>query len=235
MSNIERHKVAKITDQEMLQSVQEGFKTAFGATDSILDAKNSMRGSGKLSAKFVYEVSKAIHTCLQRGSRRRCLRVIKVDGVGEKKPGEWLVDACITEEHCESENLCFIDQIVFAMESETDSGKRAFNRDFAKLVHLNAEYKLYLDGLHHTTYQWMKKHIRSRCEYVEAILNRIRPEGDFYLGFWPSPEKPRNSPNPIDSIWRGLQCGEWPHLNEIRLWRFDKCAGKLIEVRPEGC
>lgn len=71
----------------------------------------------------------------------------------------------------------------------------------------------------------------SRCEYAEGILNRIRSRGEFYLGFWPSPAKPRGDGG-VDSIWRGLRRGEWPHLNGIRLRRSDERAGRLVEVRP---
>ena len=117
------------------------------------------------------------------------------------------------------------------MESESNTGIRAFNDDFAKLVHLNGKYKLYLNGLNHKTHEGMRNYISSRCEYLEEFLNRTHPQGEFYLGFWPSPAKPKTTDSSIDSIWRRLQCGEWCHLNEIRLWKFDKCAGKLIEVR----
>ena len=226
--------MAEITNQELLRSIQDGFGKAFRATDSILGGRYSMTGPSRLSAKFACEVGSAIHRCLQRRSPGLCLRVIGVDERGEKQSGEWLVDACITEEHCDTESLRFIDRIVFAMESESDTGKRAFNDDFAKLVHLNAEHKLYLNGLDQTTRPGMERYVESRCEYAEAVLQRTRPSGEFHLGFWPSPGKPKARGSSLDSIWRGLQCGEWPHLDGIRLWHFDKRAGKLIQVRPGG-
>lgn len=221
-----------ISDRELLESIQEGFDRAYRATGTVLDVKSGIGGSGRLSAKFVYEVASAVHRCLMPRSPGLCLRVIEVGELGERKSGEWLVDACITEEHRESESLSFIDRVVFAMESESDTGKRAFHDDFAKLVHLNAEYKLYLNGLSQTTCRGMRKYMNSRCEYVESVLNRIRPTGEFFLRFWPSPGKPRTSRSTVDSIWRGLQRGEWSHLNGVRLRRFDQGAGKLIEVRP---
>ena len=214
----------------MLRSIQEGFDKALGATERILGARSGAGGPGRLSSKFVYEVASAIHRRALRRSAGLRLRVIEVDDRGERKPGEWLVDACVTEERCE-EGLRFIDRIVFAMESESDTGRRAFHDDFAKLAHLNAERKLYLNGLSQTTCRGMRKYIRSRREYAEAILNRITPPGEFYLGFWPSPAKPRSGRGELDSIWRGLRRGKWPHLNRIRLWRFDERAGRLVEVR----
>lgn len=110
-----------ITDQELLRSIQDGFDVALRATDSFLRAKGSMAGPGRLSAKFVYEVSTAIYRCLQRRSPGLRLRVIGEDSKGNRKSGEWLVDACVTEEHVDSENLRFIDRVVFALESESDT------------------------------------------------------------------------------------------------------------------
>lgn len=219
-----------ITDRELLRSIEEGFDKALDATESILGVKNRMTGPGRLSAKFVWEVGSAVHRRLLRRSPALRLRAIEVDEFGEKKPGEWLVDACVTEDHGESANQRFIDRIVFAMESESHPGQTAFNVDFAKLLHLNARCRLYLNGLKQTTPEGMWDYMRRRRGYVEAILNRTRPCGEVYVGFWPSPAKPRNSDDPVDSIWRRLQGGQWPHLNGIRLWRFDKDAGKLIEV-----
>lgn len=222
--------MAQITEQELLQSIQAGFNRALDTTRTILDAKTSMRGSGRLSSKFVYEVSRAIHTCLLQRSPGLRLRVIKVDERGIREPGEWLVDACIVKEHGESKDVRFIDRIVFAMESESHTGTRAFNEDFAKLVHLDAEHKLYLNGLSQTTPQGTSNYMQRRREYVEAILKRIRPSGEFYLGFWPSPGKPKTRGDTVDSIWSELQSRKWCHLRKIRLWHFDKYAGKLSQV-----
>ena len=223
-----------ITDQELLRGIQDGFETAFRVTDSFLDGKDSAAGPGRLSSKFVYEVGRAVHACIARRSRGCRLRVIKVEDGGKREPGEWLVDACVTMERAISGNCPFIERIVFAMESESNTGKRAFNDDFAKLVHLEAKHKLYMNGLNHRTAGGMETYMEGRREYAEAVLDRFPPSGEFYLGFWPSPEKPRNSARRVDSIWRRLQSGEWPHLNGIRLWRFDRRAGRLVEVRPEA-
>lgn len=122
--------MAEITDRELLRSIEEGFDKALGATDRILGAGYGVAGPGRLSSKFVYEVAGAIHRRALRRSAGLRLRVIEVDEDGQRKPGEWLVDACVTEERCE-EGLRFIDRIVFAMESESDTGKRAFNDDFS--------------------------------------------------------------------------------------------------------
>lgn len=230
--------MVEITAQELLESIEDGFEKALGATDSILRDKTSMAGSGRLSAKFVYEVSTAIHQCLTQRSPRLRLKVIKVDDEGKKEPGEWLVDACITEEHCERMGDArvphrFIDRIVLAMESESSTGRQAFNDDFAKLIHLEGKYKLYLNGLDQKTCRGMSKYIKGRCEYVESILKRVQPSGEIYLGFWPSPRKPRSSSFSVDSIWRELQCSEWRHLNMIHLWRFDRCTEKLVKVQSQ--
>ena len=102
------------------------------------------------SARFVYEVAKQIHTSHFKG---HCLRTIEVADSAKRIGGEWLVDACITKQkgfpnpHNREKPISFIHRIVFAMESESHTGTREFNTDFAKLLHLNANVKLYLNGI----------------------------------------------------------------------------------------
>ena len=142
---------------------------------------------------FVYEVMKLVH---DKYFAEYCLKVITVDNSGERFPGEWLVDACITEKYDG-----FIDRIIFAMESESNTSKAAFNDDFAKLLHLNADFKLYLNGLNHKSEDGMNKYIESRVAYAKSILCRVSHTGKFFFGFWPSPGKLGDH----QSAWKNCQ------------------------------
>ena len=154
----------------------------------------------------MYEVASAINE--QYFSNCCVLNVIKVDDCGKRSLGEWLVDACITRN-----TNGFIDEILFAMESESNQAGAAFKEDFAKLIHLNARYKLYLSGLAHITEPGMKKHIRARLSECKSILGRICQNGKLFVGFWPSPAKREDQL----SAWQNLP----GYLDEIRMWEFD--------------
>ena len=169
------------------------------------------------SARFVYEVAKKVHETHFLGY---CLRTIgeKRDS-GPRTSGEWLVDACIRKNVClsnphHSGTTRFIDSIVFAMESESQTGTPEFNTDFAKLLHLNATVKLYLNGINQSK-EHVCKYMKLRRKYVEAILRTTPHDAQFFFGFWPSPAK---------GLWKSIP----DHLDKIRLWEWKN--DKLSEV-----
>lgn len=194
----------QISSQDIRQCVEQGFQEAKDQTSSILRHHLSS-GASRLSSKFVYEVMESIH--------RRCpteyrLHVISVEDDGTKRSGEWLVDGCITEE-----SDGFIARIVFAMESESDTSKAAFDEDFAKLVHLKSAFKLYLNGLDQTTEAGMHRYMKERLAYAARILRKTSHGANLWMGFWPSPAKF----NGHVSAWKALPA----HLDAIYLWEFD--------------
>ena len=200
----------------MLESVIRGFEAAKSATVDTI-CKHPTSAASHLSSKFVYEVAHAIACDLFPAHH---LRVIKVVDHEEKKiSGEWLVDACITEDArpCNphgSGSTNFVDRIVFAMESESDPGTQSFNDDFAKLVHLNASVKLFLNGLNQTSSDGTKEYVRLRLKYAEDQIRRTRSAGQWFIGFWPSPAK--HEKYGCVSAWQCLPS----HLNKIRLFEF---------------
>jgi len=201
----------QISSQEIRHCVEQGFQEAKDQTSSILQHHPSS-GASRLSSKFVYEVMDSIHSKLLPEYR---LRVIPVDDDGNKRPGEWLVDGCITQE-----SGGHIDRIVFAMESESNTSKAAFDEDFAKLVHLNSSFKLYLNGLDQTTEAGMSRYMKDRLAYAAAVLRRTSHTGELFLGFWPSPAKLGD----YVSAWEALPA----HLDTVYLWDFD--GGKFTKV-----
>ena len=194
----------EISSQETLDCVKHGLRQAKKQTTRVRDRHGSSAAS-RLSSKFVYEVIKSIHCkCLPEYQRH----VISVNDNGDKEPGEWLVDGCVTEE-----SDGFIKRIVFAMESESHTSKAAFDEDFAKLVHLKSSFKLYLNGLDQTTEAGMNRYMDARLAYAAALLRKTSHTGKLWLGFWPSPGKFRGRV----PAWEALPT----HLDAIYLWEFD--------------
>lgn len=201
----------EIFSQKIRDCVEQGFQKAKDQTSSILQHHPSS-GASRLSSKFVYEVMDSIHSkCLPEYEPH----VISVDDNGDKEPGEWLVDGCITEE-----SDSFIERIVFAMESESHTSKAAFDEDFAKLVHLKSSFKLYLNGLDQTTEAGMQRYMEERLAYAASILRKTSHPANLWMGFWPSPAKA----NDHVSAWEALP----EHLDAVHLWEFD--GDKFTEV-----
>ena len=215
----------KLNDTLLLECVHEGYCTALSMVGRPGFAGGKQGQENRLlSAKFVWEVSNNIHG--EIFDEKYYLNVIKVDDNGKKKPGEWLVDACITEGKKRKE---FIRKIVFAMESESGIDTKAFNEDFAKLVHVKAAHKLYLNGLNQKTPRGVENYIKTRLEYAKQCLNK-EDVGTFYFGFWPSPGKFKSRARESStSIWK--EFGQHPHLNKIHLYKFAQKDFHLIGKR----
>ena len=216
-------KTSKIDDKLLLKSIWKGYCTARGMVEKQgFSDEERDRGNRLLSAKFVWEVSKNIHEDIF--NKKYDLHVIKVRNNGEKESGEWLVDACITEGKKRKE---FIRQIIFAMESESGTDIQAFNEDFAKLAHVKASHKLYLNGLDRKTPKKAEAYIEERLEYAKQCLNEEDPE-TFYFGFWPSPGKFKSGARE-SSIWKEIkQTQQYRHLNQIHLYKFAQKDFHLI-------
>lgn len=213
-------KTSKIDDKLLLESIWKGYCTALGMVEEPgFSDKKRGRGNRLLSARFVAEVSNNIHRELFGG--KYDLNVIEVHDNGEKESGEWLVDACITEGKKRKE---FIRRIIFAMESESGVDRQAFNEDFAKLVHIKASHKLYLNGLNHKTRQGAEDYIKKRLEYAEQFLNEEDAD-TFHFGFWPSPGKLVNESRP--SAWKQLK--KFKHLDQIHLYKFTQGNFKPVQ------
>lgn len=218
------NKTGKVDDKLLLKSIWEGYRKARSLVRKPKFA-NEKRGQGNrlLSAKFVWEVSHNIHQDIF--SKKYGLNVIEVDDQGKKKSGEWLVDACITEGRKRKE---FISKIVFAMESESGTDKQAFNEDFAKLVHVKAPYKLYLNGLDRKNLERTNDYIERRLKYAEQCLNDAEQflneenADTFYLGFWPSPGKLDGK-----SAWKQLK--KYKHLDKIHLYKFTQGSFQQVQ------
>ena len=162
-----RGRHGEISADELLRCIRAGYRSAREHTNDDPPRR--------LSSRFVYEVAKAVHTSHFEG---HCLRTIKVADSAKRIRGEWLVDACITEQrhfknpHNRDVPISFINRVVFAMESESHTGTPEFNTDFAKLLHLNAKVKLYLNGIDQS-----KRRAQHYMERRRGYAGAVRREG----------------------------------------------------------
>ena len=197
----------------MLDCILQGYERALSRTGAIVERHDTSAAS-RLSSKFVAEVATAIKSGIFPDQH---LHVIEVDDDGNKRPGEWLLDACVTDDTADK----FKDRVIFAMESESHTSKRAFDEDFAKLVHVNAAVKLYLNGLNQQSSDGVDGYIEGRRKYAEEVIKRTHSPGQWFLGFWPSPGKLTGADN--TSAWQRLPA----HLRTVRLFEFQ---GTFVEV-----
>lgn len=200
-------------DNTILQDINIGFHNAKEKTQ-----KKEEISSQLISSIFVHEVASSIYTvCFERNGK---LKVIGVNDKYEKISGEWLVDSCIVDyQHS------FIKKITFALESESNTSKRAFNEDFAKIIHLNAEYKLYLNGTNQKTEKGTYRYIDERLRYAESVLKDMLIN-NLYLAFWPSPRIDATHENIRSSLWKNFD--KYPHLNTIHLYKYTD--GKFVKA-----
>ena len=169
------------------------------------------------SAKFVSIFGELIFNKFFKSSDN-VLNMVKVDNSGYKQHGEWLLDITITQD-----SKGFKKNIILAVESESDSSEKAFNDDFAKLIHIKAINYIYLNGVNQKTPKGLENYISKRLLYAENILN-FSNYSSFYLGFWPSPKKISK----IDSIWLAFPNDIYSHLNKIFLYKL--INGKFEKV-----
>ena len=111
------------------------------------------------------------------------LNMIRVDDEGKRYAGEWLLDITITKTINGHKK-----DIIVAVESESNTSKKAFDDDFAKLTHVKAENHIYLNGLNQITSRGMQNYINNRLSYAESLLN-LNEYSSFFIGFWASPKK----------------------------------------------
>ncbi|RIH66179.1 hypothetical protein D1164_04515 [Mariniphaga sediminis] len=169
------------------------------------------------SAKFVSTVGHSLFNEFYKNTDYT-LNVIPVDDQGNKLPGEWLLDVAITQ------NVHgFRKKIILAVESESSTSIKAFNDDFAKLVHIRADNYIYLNGLDQKTEKGKQDYTDRRLLYAKNLLS-TGSYPSFYLGFWASPKKIKG----YKSIWAAILDGEFSHLKKVELYKYQN--GDFIKV-----
>lgn len=100
---------------------------------------------------------------------------------GRGVSGEWLFDASVVQQtSIKKENVSYlhVNSLKVAVESEMSSGFKDFLRDFSKLQVVNAEFKIYFNGVNAE-----KKKDRYVSERIRDIVNLIdkRSDNGFYI------------------------------------------------------
>ena len=161
------------------------------------------------SAKFVSTVGDSIFNEFFKNPDYY-LNVITVNDQGNKLPGEWLLNITITQNIQK-----FRRKIILAVESESSTSIKAFNDNFAKLVHIRADNYIYLNGLDQKTERGKQNYIACRLSYAQNLLS-AESYPSFYLGFWASPKKIKG----YKSIWSAIIEGKYAHLKKVELYKY---------------
>jgi hypothetical protein len=189
-----------------LKSILQG---TFDKAVTITKQKAFRQLNSLKSSKFVSEFADSIYEEFFNHPSNN-LNVIKVDNKGEKYAGEWLLDITITKDV-----YGFKEEILVAVESESDTSKKAFDEDFAKLLHTKSQNYIYLNGLDQKTELGRDDYINDRISYAQRHLKN-KDIKNFYLGFWASPRKIGD----VKSIWDELPNGKFNHLNNTVLYKL---------------
>ncbi len=214
-------------DEHLTSIVREGLGRALRVkSQGKFATSNPAR-----SSKFVFEVAKGLADEIKVPMER--VDVQRVDDIGKKSSGEWLLDVCIHEKAPVRDRgagkkkaiAMLRSKLLWAIESESHTGMKAFATDFAKLLHVRAENHLYLNGVAQVKPADIETYIRRRLETVvqDIIEAGISGIGGFFLGFWPSPKK---LGNPRRSQWDTFRDEEL--LRRVRVYKIG------VIPRPPG-
>ncbi len=189
---------ANIPITEVKKLIKNALKNAFEEANkgNIDDAKLK-------SSIFVSNVGRVFNNEYNNMNNYR-LKVVGYDSNNRKRtPGEWLLDVIIAKEMVISDQekdkseAKILYQIIWAIESESNSSLPAFAEDFGKLMCVKSENYLYLNGLQQKTSNGHSDYIKRRTKTAKQCLDDANiKEKNFYIAFWPSPARRNGS-----SLW----------------------------------
>ena len=200
--------------------------------DENKNIKNIIHSSLKISIENSSEMTNQIKSSLFVSNLGKMLNeyckglfqtnYISVDSKGKKTSGEWMLDISVTKqvEVTEEFNGKVIKKLIntnliWAVESETSTSTIDFCMDFGKLLCVNSENYLYLNGLNHSTPKKSEEYVEKRIDTVTKLLQDMELTENLYYGFFPTPGKTAGN----DSIWAEILKGNYSHLG-LRLFKF---------------
>ena len=152
------------------------------------------------------------------------LNVQAVNDEGHKSNGEWLLDFCITQQQKlenGSKANYINDKIIWACESEAATGAKDFCDDFGKLLCVNAENYIYMNGLDQVigtqanASQPRANYINNRIEYIKNIIqNSQNMINCIYIVFWLSPK-----------VKKGFSCSTAAHNESYVSQKYNNSDG----------
>ena len=126
--------------------------------------------------------------------------------------GEWLLDGVLSvitklKDSMVNSSQAFIPQeLILALESELNTTLSNYGEDMAKVLHVNAQYKIFLGGLSQKTASGIHAFIDRRLQTTANLL-QTKNIDNLFVGFWPAPK-----------IWTSYE--ESQLLNFIRLFEW---------------
>lgn len=176
--------------------------------------KQKLSNNPNRSAYFCFQVGKQLSKSIAvRYSEEQInRRQIKFDENNERVSGEWLLDILWCAElqpDCKSVSK-HPSKIYAALECESSTSGEHFFEDFAKLVHVQSDIKIFLAGMDQVTPDGMRDYIANRTNQAAQFLENcaIDPDSqEWYLAFWPSPAK---------NLWESLP----NHLNRVYVFEL---------------
>lgn len=209
-----------IHHQEIANLVYEAFQEAFAKKDKgALKNNNTFR-----SSYFVSLIGAQLEKHFEKyESTKVHYQAVQSIEASEKKSGEWLFDICVTRYKTISKTIKkdINTHLLFACESEFNTGLHAFATDFGKLICSNAKQYLFIQGLNQKTATGRFNFIEARKKIIQEQLGDLI-DVDFVLAFVPSPVKVDQT-----SFWdtAGAELLSW-----LSIWVYKACANKFVEV-----
>ena len=229
ITEIEKHSVClqmKLIPEEVRQSLSSALCKSL-CWDAAYDSSESEISNSLRSSKFAHFACEALDGLVRKAGSsehpRPKLRHIKIP---ELKPlsGEWLLDGVWTQDVSMDDRIeqHFPLHICCALECESNTSGRAFFEDFAKLLVVDADVKIFLGGLNQTTEGGVSRYINRRISQCNGILKHQSLGADWYIGFWPSPQNsPTEDENP-KSLWSDLHQGNYAFLKAVQLFHLSE-------------
>ena len=199
-------------------------------------SSNSLR-----SARFVSDACEELKPLVEE-ARPHCSlkrRRIRVDGEGKRHGGEWLLDVTWTEDRKPDTRMQDPTpvRIRCALECESSTAGHEYFIDFAKLLVVRSDIKIFLGGLSQGTPEGAEDYVNTRVMQSQELLKSLQIEEsstDWHLAFWPST---RNVEGPKDgenrSLWNMLDKPKYEHLNKVRLFHWRDGNFERVEPRQQ--
>lgn len=177
---------------------------------------DSKQPNKRRSTYFAFKVGEKINELIEQRYPRKQInwRQIKFDKKNNRVRGEWLLDSLWCAEvkpDCQSPSN-HPSKIYAALECESSTSGKHFFEDFAKLVHVQSDIKIFLAGVGQVTESKMNDYIDKRKRDAAEFLNNCPTNlgtQEWYLAFWPSPK---------NDLWENLP--NHPHLEGVYVFEF---------------
>ena len=198
--------------------------TAFeNAKNDTKELPSSKKNNSLRSTCFVEKVGEELIKYYDRDKFRCYCQHFNKETIG-KTSGEWMLDLVICEFHPFNEAGItheFRANIEWAVESEFNTSLKEFLEDFTKLLNICSKNKLYLNGYRSKSPESYSKYVQRRIETAADLIKKYNKGGNFYLGFWPSPQEYQG-----ESFWEISK--NYQKIINVYKWDYEKKYFVLI-------